>query len=68
MNKFIKAILTVIALASICSTAYAFYLIPGTTQKPADCKAGWCNVEQTVVADDGSLQQTTMKVWVGETL
>lgn len=66
MNKFVKAILAIIALASICSSAYAFYLLPAETGKPADCKDGWCNVEQTVATEDGSLKQTTMKVWVGK--
>lgn len=66
MNKFVKAILAAIALASICSSTYAFYLLPAETGKVADCDNGWCKVEQTVVAEDGSLQQTTMKVWVGK--
>lgn len=66
MNKFVKAILAVIALASICSSAYAFYLLPTETSKPADCKDGWCNVEQTVMTREGVLKQTTMKVWVGK--
>jgi hypothetical protein len=66
MNKFVKAILAVIALASLCSSAYAFYLLPAETGKPADCKDGWCNVEQTVVTADGDLKQTTLKVWVGK--
>ena len=65
MNSFVKAILTVIALASICSSAYAFYLIPGTTQQPAVCKDGWCDVVRTTVAEDGKLHQSTMKAWVG---
>lgn len=65
MNSFVKAILTLIALASICSSAYAFYLIPGTAQKPAVCKDGWCEVVSTTVTEDGSLQQTSMKAWVG---
>lgn len=66
MNKFVKAILAVIALASICSSAYAFYLLPAETGKPADCKDGWCKVEQTVMTREGTLKQTTMKVWVGK--
>lgn len=66
MNKFFKAAIVVVTLASFGSVAYAAYLTKDFRETPADCKDGWCNVEQTVVADDGSLQQTTLKVWVGK--
>lgn len=66
MNAFIKAAIVAICLASFGSVAYAAYLTKDFHEAPAACKDGWCQVEQTVVADDGSLQQTTMKVWVGK--
>lgn len=66
MNKFFKAAIVAVTLASFGSVAYAAFLTKDFQETPADCKAGWCKVEQTVVAADGSLEQTTMNVWVGQ--
>lgn len=66
MNKFVKAAIATIALAGICSSAYAMYQLKDFKAEPAKCEAGWCEVKQTVLLDDGSMEQTTARVWVGK--
>lgn len=66
MNKFVKALIATIALAGICSSAFAFYQMKDFKSEPVDCKDGWCVVKQTVVLEDGSFEQTTARVWVGQ--
>lgn len=66
MNKFLKAVITVICLASFASVGYAAYLTKDLKSEQGKCDAGWCVVKQTVVMEDGSLEQTEMKVWVGK--
>lgn len=66
MNKYVKALIATIALAGICSSAFAMYQLKDFKAEPAQCEAGWCNVKQTVVLEDGSFEQTEVKVWVGK--
>lgn len=66
MNKFVKAAIVVVCLASFGSVGYAAFLTKDLKTEPSKCEAGWCLVKQTVVLSDGTLEQTEAKVWVGQ--
>lgn len=67
-TKLINLIAVTAGIFAIASSAIAFQVYSGGSEMASpysNCSAGWCDYTVTTRSDDGTLTQTTTRVYVG---